>query len=209
MADPGLSAAVYTQTTDVEIEVNGLMTYDRAIVKVDEHAAAAAAARLYLPPPLVRTIVPTSQPTAQRWLYTVTSQGAKWAFPEFDDHGWTDAAGGFGSLGTPGSVVGTVWNTPEIFLRRRFTLGDVDRENIWLRIHHDEDAEVYINGVQAAKVPGFTSDYQLVPISARAWSARCATARTSSAFIASRQAVASTSTLALSKSPSRLVGDEQ
>lgn len=32
----GFSAAVYTQTTDVEIEVNGLMTYDREIVKVDE-----------------------------------------------------------------------------------------------------------------------------------------------------------------------------
>lgn len=32
----GLSAAVYTQTTDVEVEVNGLMTYDRAIVKMDE-----------------------------------------------------------------------------------------------------------------------------------------------------------------------------
>lgn len=31
----GLSAAVYTQTTDVEIEVNGLMTYDRKIVKVE------------------------------------------------------------------------------------------------------------------------------------------------------------------------------
>ena len=29
-------AAVYTQTTDVETEVNGLMTYDRAVVKVDE-----------------------------------------------------------------------------------------------------------------------------------------------------------------------------
>ena len=32
----GLSAAVYTQTTDVEVEVNGLMTYDRKLVKVDE-----------------------------------------------------------------------------------------------------------------------------------------------------------------------------
>lgn len=32
----GCSGAVYTQTTDVEIEVNGIMTYDRAIVKVDE-----------------------------------------------------------------------------------------------------------------------------------------------------------------------------
>src|SRR5262249_32213281 len=33
--DKGLSAAVYTQTTDVEIEVNGLMTYDREMIKMD------------------------------------------------------------------------------------------------------------------------------------------------------------------------------
>ena len=31
----GLAAAIYTQTTDVETEVNGLLTYDRAIVKLD------------------------------------------------------------------------------------------------------------------------------------------------------------------------------
>ncbi|MDD5694248.1 MAG: glycoside hydrolase family 2 TIM barrel-domain containing protein [Bacteroidales bacterium] len=31
----GMSAAVYTQTTDVETECNGLMTYDRAVVKMD------------------------------------------------------------------------------------------------------------------------------------------------------------------------------
>ena len=31
-----MSAAVYTQTTDVEIEVNGLMTYDRKKIKLDE-----------------------------------------------------------------------------------------------------------------------------------------------------------------------------
>ncbi len=31
----GISAAVYTQTTDVEVEVNGLMTYDRKVVKID------------------------------------------------------------------------------------------------------------------------------------------------------------------------------
>lgn len=32
----GLSAAVYTQTTDVEIETNGLMTYDRKVIKITE-----------------------------------------------------------------------------------------------------------------------------------------------------------------------------
>lgn len=30
----GLAAAVYTQTTDVEIETNGLMTYDRQVIKI-------------------------------------------------------------------------------------------------------------------------------------------------------------------------------
>ena len=33
----GCSAAVYTQTTDVEIEINGLMTYDRKVIKMDEN----------------------------------------------------------------------------------------------------------------------------------------------------------------------------
>jgi len=32
----GFSAAIYTQTTDVEIEINGLMTYDRKVIKLDE-----------------------------------------------------------------------------------------------------------------------------------------------------------------------------
>jgi len=36
MVKAGFSAAVYTQTTDVEGEVNGLMTYDRKEVKIDE-----------------------------------------------------------------------------------------------------------------------------------------------------------------------------
>ena len=31
----GFAAAVYTQTTDVEVEVNGLMTYDRKVMKVE------------------------------------------------------------------------------------------------------------------------------------------------------------------------------
>ena len=32
----GFTAAVYTQTTDVEVEVNGVMTYDRKVIKMDE-----------------------------------------------------------------------------------------------------------------------------------------------------------------------------
>ena len=36
LIDDGFAGAIYTQTTDVEIEVNGLMTYDRKVVKLDQ-----------------------------------------------------------------------------------------------------------------------------------------------------------------------------
>jgi Glycosyl hydrolases family 2, sugar binding domain/PA14 domain/Chitobiase/beta-hexosaminidase C-terminal domain/Glycosyl hydrolases family 2/Glycosyl hydrolases family 2, TIM barrel domain len=49
LADKGLAAAVYTQTSDCEIEVNGLMTYDREVVKL-EPARFAPLNRGFLPP---------------------------------------------------------------------------------------------------------------------------------------------------------------
>jgi hypothetical protein len=35
LIDAGLSAAIYTQAIDVEIEINGFVTYDRDIEKMD------------------------------------------------------------------------------------------------------------------------------------------------------------------------------
>ncbi len=43
----GLSAAVYTQTTDVEVETNGLMTYDRKVMKIPEPKLKAIHQKLY------------------------------------------------------------------------------------------------------------------------------------------------------------------
>lgn len=47
LIDRGLSAAVYTQTTDVEIEVNGLMTYDRKVIKMPEERLREMHGKLY------------------------------------------------------------------------------------------------------------------------------------------------------------------
>jgi hypothetical protein len=52
LVDKGLAAAVYTQTSDCEIEVNGLMTYDREVIKL-EPARFASLNRGYLPPRFV------------------------------------------------------------------------------------------------------------------------------------------------------------
>jgi len=52
LVDRGLAAAVYTQTSDCEIEVNGLMTYDREVIKLDP-ARFSPLNRGFLPPAFV------------------------------------------------------------------------------------------------------------------------------------------------------------
>ncbi|MBL7133829.1 MAG: beta-galactosidase [Phycisphaerae bacterium] len=49
LVSQGLAAAIYTQTTDVEGEVNGLMTYDRAMIKMNVEELRKAHQGLYAP----------------------------------------------------------------------------------------------------------------------------------------------------------------
>src|SRR5262249_48371351 len=145
----GLSAAVYTQTTDVETEVNGLMTYDREVIKVDVKETAAWHAKLFGPPLKVRTLVATSEEAGQKWRWTTWRATNGWEKPGYDDSKWKEGEGGFGTKGTPGAVVRTTWSTKSIWLRRVVEVKGKVQGEVMLRLHHDEDADVYINGVLA------------------------------------------------------------
>jgi hypothetical protein len=156
----GLAAAVYTQTTDVEIEVNGLMTYDRALVKMDEQRIVEAAKRLHEPPPELRVLAATGEHALQTWRYTTSEPRGDWHEPAFDDRAWKKGPAGFGTEGTPRAVVRTTWNTPEIWLRRKFTLEPTaERGRLMLVVHHDEDAEIYLNGTLLRSLKGHTRHY--------------------------------------------------
>jgi hypothetical protein len=168
---PGLSAAVYTQTTDVETEANGLMTYDRAVLKVDLERTAAVNKGDVSRVPVTRSVVPTSQEKGQLWRYTLKKPVEDWCKPEFNDAAWHEGKGGFGTRGTPGAIVRTEWKTDDIWLRREFTLPDGAFDKLHLSLHHDEDAEIYLNGILAAKVAGYITDYEEVPIAAEALAA--------------------------------------
>ena len=165
----GLSAAVYTQTTDVEIEVNGLLTYDRAIVKPDARTVAEANRTLFLPPPIVRPIVPTSRDEPQPWRYTLERPPDTWSGPDFDAAAWKEGRGGFGTRATPGAVVGTEWSGSRIWLRRSFDLEKIPTTGVLhLDIHHDEDAEVWLNGRRVARLEGYTTGYVLHALQGKA-----------------------------------------
>jgi Glycosyl hydrolases family 2, sugar binding domain/Glycosyl hydrolases family 2/Glycosyl hydrolases family 2, TIM barrel domain len=162
----GLAAAIYTQTTDCEIEVNGVMTYDRAVVKLSAESIAANRT-LYDAPPKVTHAVPASDRGPQTWRYTTTAAADGWMQPAFDAAAWTEGPGGFGAKETRFARVGTEWKTPDVWLRRTVILASVPA-TLQLRVFHDDDAEVYLNGVLAAKLPGANSSYAYVPLSAEA-----------------------------------------
>jgi hypothetical protein len=165
---PGLSAIVYTQTTDVETEANGLLTYDRAVIKVDLDRVAAANRGDFSKLPKINTIVGTAKDKAYVWHYSVEKPTGDWFKPDFDDSKWKEGESGFGTKGTPGAVVRTEWKTDDIWIRREFTLRDQKFGDMYLNLHHDEDAEIYFNGVLAAKVKGFKTEYELEAISSEA-----------------------------------------
>jgi hypothetical protein len=161
----GLCAAIYTQISDVETEANGLLTYDRAVVKVDVPRTSAVNRGQVGSIPVLREVVPTSEKEAQPWHFTTQEPAPGWFRPDFDASGWAEAPGGFGTKGTPGSVVRTEWKSPDIWLRREFTLPEGDTSRLVLTVHHDEDVEVYLNGVLAAREQGYGTDYEVVQIS--------------------------------------------
>ncbi|MCI0376894.1 MAG: hypothetical protein L0215_04765 [Gemmataceae bacterium] len=120
------------------------------------------------PPPVVHTVVAHSREKEQQWRYTFAKPADHWYKPDFNDLSWKSGPGGFGIAGTPGAVVRTVWNTNAIWLRREIILPDGPFTHFHLQLHHDDDTEVYLNGVLAAKLPGYTTGYREVPISEEA-----------------------------------------
>jgi hypothetical protein len=114
--------------------------------------------------PTVTVIVPAADEQPAIWHYTITAPAGNWMDQEFDDSAWPQGPSGFGTAGTPGAIIGTVWNTDDIWLRRELDLpvGNYGNVNAWL--HHDEDAEVYINGVLAVSAAGFISGYDVSPL---------------------------------------------
>ncbi|GIW82489.1 MAG: hypothetical protein KatS3mg105_4296 [Gemmatales bacterium] len=120
--------------------------------------------------PTLQTLVADSRQVGQPWRFSLKKPADNWADPGFDDSQWEEGQGGFGRRGTPGSIVRTIWNTRDIWLRKRFGLTDIPSA-LRLVLHHDEDAEVFLNGVQIASFKGYVTNYKTVSLDASACNA--------------------------------------
>ena len=104
--------------------------------------------------------LPDARKGPQKWQYTLTRPNTdEWTWQNYNTETWKEGVSGFGSKGTPGAIIGTVWHTDNIWLRKLITLKTVSA-NLKLSLHHDEDCEIYFNGKLAASFAGHVSKYE-------------------------------------------------
>lgn len=137
------------------------MLYDRDVWKkwaARDETKAANWAPLPLPP-LVTEVVATAATQPALWFYTTTKPAEGWTGATFEPQGWKEGKSGFGTPGTPGAVIGTRWSEADIWLVRDIELPDVEIDKLNWLIHHDEDTEIYVNGMLADQFSGYTVQY--------------------------------------------------
>jgi hypothetical protein len=118
-----------------------------------------------------QTLVPAADTKPASWHYTTNKPAENWFATDFDASNWTEGQSGFGFPEKRGAIIGTRWKSDDIWLRREVQLngGKLDDVLGWLR--HDDDAEVYINGVLVIRATGANGSYEDFPFSRRGRSA--------------------------------------
>jgi hypothetical protein len=163
----GLAAAIYTQTSDVETEVNGVMSYDRKVLKLDPERASAAAAKLYNAPPVFRFILPAAEQAAGMiWNYSTREPEGDWYDFSFDDSEWSSGQAGFGYRGRYRVFGnGTAWDTTDLWLRREFLLEEIPEGRILLNfVSFNCISAVYLNGEKLAVLSPTKDHHQTIDL---------------------------------------------
>lgn len=99
----------------------------------------------------VTEVVPTADTEPADWRWTISQPPHSWADPEFDAGEWPVGKSAFGTATTPGTdgILHTEWAMKDIWIRREIKLPEALGSKLRLKIHHDNKAEVYIDGILA------------------------------------------------------------
>jgi hypothetical protein len=168
----GLSGLAMVQTTDVENEINGLMTYDRKVYKFAGSDSVAGKVlkenTAFMKSKIVAPIVKTSGQGGEDWNYLSGAKGmdapaSGWNTNiNFDDSSWKKGRSAFGGNMSVAFPWNTIWkgNNIELYLRKKVNIPVLEAgDSLQFTMFYDEDFEFYINGVLAYAATGWSTNY--------------------------------------------------
>ncbi len=128
----------------------------------------------------IKILVPTARQGEQIWAYTNKKPADNWyevgyrinesADENTGDAGdWKRGPAGFGNGAPDNTRPKTRWTSDDIWLRTTFRLDEIPNR-VKMRIYHDQDAEVYLNGQLIGSFEGYISNYRTVALDKKALS---------------------------------------
>lgn len=100
------------------------------------------------------------KPYTAKYVEAAPAQG--WEQPDFADATWKSGTAPFGD-----GQATTQWRTKDLWQRRTFTLTQSDFKNLQLKIMHDDDVEVYLNGTNIYSCECFSGKFKYVPVDSK------------------------------------------
>ncbi|SDK53066.1 protein of unknown function [Pedobacter sp. ok626] len=104
-------------------------------------------------------LLPTAEGKPYTAKYTETEPTAGWEKTDYNDHDWKTGNAPFGD-----SDAKTQWKSDNLWMRREFNLDNIDVKGLNLRINHDDNIDLFLNGVKVYNCNCWTSKYVYIPI---------------------------------------------
>ncbi|NIG55826.1 glutaminase family protein [Chitinophaga sp. Cy-1792] len=93
--------------------------------------------------------------------YTTSTPGGDWASTAFSDAGWDKGVMPFSDH--PGGKE-TSWNSPDLYVRRTFDLAQLPDGPLFLKLHHDDNITVVLNGKEIFSKNGWNGRFDYFPV---------------------------------------------
>lgn len=107
-------------------------------------------------------VLPTSDDQDYKLSYTEAPPASDWTSTDFNASGWKSGAAPFGDLIEGAS---TAWTSKELWVRRTFELSNPVLKDLTLKLSHDDNVEVFLNGHLIYSFIGWTGNrFSYIPV---------------------------------------------
>lgn len=146
-----LNASTTRHWTDADHSLLGLISVDGHLYRF-----------LGQEEPNYKSILPTAEEQPYTVQYTEVKPDGNWLSASYQADGWKS---GTAPIGDDEKQVKTLWKSDAIWVRRTFQVDDPQRINeLFLKLNHDDNVEVFLNGKKIYQKTGWTNSFEYLPI---------------------------------------------
>jgi hypothetical protein len=106
-------------------------------------------------------VLPASDGQAYNAKFTETRPATGWENLSFNDESWKSGKAPFSDNKSDG---GTAWKSKDLWMRRVFMINNIDFNKLYLKLRHDDNVEVFLNGKNIFEKKGWIHKFEYLPL---------------------------------------------